>query len=74
MIIQRPSAVWWLLRGMHYAMFEIRPAEMERVLREYPDMTGIPASYAIVDGEVKWWPQSMEGEFVLVMPAARSRS
>ena len=74
MIAKRPHAVWWLVGGTHYSLCEIRAAEMARLRAEYPDMLGIPTCYAIINDDVEWWPQSMQGEFVLVMPEAHAGS
>lgn len=65
MIARRPIVVYWRLGGMLYAMMEVRPNEMQRMMKKCPDLLGIPCMYALVGDDVEWFPNCKEGEPVL---------
>lgn len=67
MIPHHPHAVWWLLNGMHYQLMEVRPQEFDRIAHGLEDIIGTPKIYTLIDDDVKWWPQSFEGEPVVVV-------
>lgn len=67
MIELRPHAVWWFLDGMNYQLMEVRPQEFDRITKGIADIIGVPKIYTLRDGDVEWWPQSMEGEPVVVL-------
>lgn len=71
-----PVQVCWRIGHLDYAMMQVRPSELARIKKDYPDIEGIPTYYAIVEDDVDWWPSSEEGEPVVVMghdlPPARA--
>ncbi len=67
MIVSRIIQVCWHIHGIDYVMMEVQPYEMKAVLKKHSDMLGIPTMYAIIDGEVEWWPQCKNGEPVVVV-------
>jgi hypothetical protein len=49
-----------------YVLQQIRAAEMAYTLKKDPDAVGTPVCWAEMDdGDIAWWPNSMQGEPVV---------
>jgi hypothetical protein len=51
----------WRLHNIDYVLMEVRPYELAAARKKLPNHIGIPYMYAMIDGEVEWWPNAMEG-------------
>ena len=58
----------WRINGMDYAMMAVRPAELLAARKKKPNLLGIPIMWTMIDDEVYWFPDSLEG-----MPEVRKR-
>ncbi len=51
----------WQLDKINYVLMQRHPLEIEAMRRENPGLMGIPMYYAMIDGEVEWFPQTLNG-------------
>lgn len=60
------KVAWRMPNGIDYLLTEARPKDMREMIKKDPDKLGIPCYWArMEDGDLWWWPFSMEGEFLV---------
>lgn len=66
----RVMEVFWKMDdGIYFAMMQVRMIEIAEARKRRPGLLATPYMYALTyDGDVEWFPDSMEGMPVVKLP------